>query len=103
MCKTRPGIKRFCIKPRTQCYFMMTYITKLGLDIRQVFIYTNSLDTIRSWLDLMFCDPYLVALRASTDAEWFSNIFPYMRNIFRYHFMQRTKDNLIHLPKDAST
>ena len=55
---------------------MMTYITKLhvGLDFRQVFIYRNSLDTIRSWLALMSFDPYLVALRVSTDAVWFSNI-----------------------------
>ena len=91
MCKPRPGRTRICIKPRPQCVAMMTYISKLGLDIRQVFIYRNSLETLRSWLALMTFDPFAVVVRVCTDVEWFSYILPYFRNILRYYFIPRMK------------
>ena len=91
MCKPRPGITRICIKPRPQCVAIMTNIGKLGLDIRQVFMYRNSLDTLRSWLALMTFDPFAVVIRVCTDAVWFSNILPYFRNILRYYFIPRMK------------
>ena len=82
MCTPRQGITRICIKPRPQCPGMITNISKLGLDIKQVFIYRNSLDTLISWLAVMSYDPFLVCVRLCTDAVWFSNILPCMRNIF---------------------
>ena len=89
MCKPRQGITRICIKPRPQCTGMITNISKLGLDIKLVF--RNSLDTLRSWLAVMSYDPFLVCVRLCTDAVWFSNILPYMRNICWYYYVQHLK------------
>ena len=102
MCKPRPGVTRICIKPRPACSIMMSDITKLGLNIKQVFIYRNSVDTIRSWMAAMSYDPYLVILRLFTDTVWLSNLFPFWRNIFRYYFMQKMKDTSC-LRMDATT
>ena len=102
MCKPRPGITRICIKPRPQCTVMMRDIGELGLDVRQVFIYRNSMDTLRSWLALMSHDPYLVVLRLSGDAVWFSNILPCLRNKLKYYFMHKMK-NTLDLATDATT
>ena len=102
MCKPRPGVARICIKPRPHCSPMMADISKLGLDIKQVFIYRNSLDYLRSWLALMSYDPYRVMLRFSGDTAWFANIFPYLRNILRKYSIHKMED-ASDLPLDAST
>ena len=96
LCKPRPGISRICIKPRPQCSVMLTSINKLGIEIRHLFIYRNSLDTLRSWLALLSYDPFPTILRLCTDAEWFSNIFPYIRNILREYLKSD-------LPANATT
>ena len=89
MCKPRPGVTRICIKPRPQCTAMMKKISELGLDIKQLFIYRNSFDTVRSWLAIMSYDPFLVFVRVCTDAHWFSKLLPKLRNIFRYYYIQQ--------------
>ena len=102
MCRPRHGVTRFCIKPRPHCSIMMTDISRLGLNIRQVFIYRNSLDTVRSWLALMTFDPYRVVMRFAGDTTWFSNIFPYLRNILRKYSIHKMKGTP-ELPVDATT
>ena len=102
LCKPHPGITRFCIKPRPLCTIMMTDITKLGFDIRQLFIYRNSLDTLKSSLALMAYDPYTVVVRACVDAVWFSNLCPYFRNVLVYHLLSKMKD-APEIPPDSTT
>lgn len=101
MCKPRPGITRICIKPRPQCTPMMSTISKLGLDIKQMFIYRNSQDTVKSWLACIAYDPFLVFVRVCTDAEWFSKLMPYLRNTFRYYYIQQMS-GISDLPMNSS-
>ena len=91
LCKPYPGIERICIKPRQVCTTMMTDISNLCPDIRQLFIYRNSLDTIRSYLAVMASDPYPAVLRACTDTDWFSNLIPYFRNTALHYFVSKKK------------
>ena len=59
-------------------------------------------DTLRSWLALMSYDPYLVVMRLSNDANWFSTMFPFLRNLFRYYFMH-TMRGTAEIERCAST
>ena len=102
MCRPHPGKTRFFIKPRSLCTLMMTDICKVCPDVRHIFIYRNSLDTIRSWLAVMAFEPYLVVIRACIDAVWFSNIFPFYRNVLRLHFTSKRKDGL-DMPLELTT
>ena len=102
MCKSRKGITRICIKPRPICNLMMTDISKQCLDIKQLFLYRNCLDTLKSWLGIFGYDPYIFVIRSCTDAVWFSNICPYMKNLLAYHFVSKLK-NAKELPKDPTT
>ena len=102
LCKPHPGIKRFCIKPRPQCTIMMKDITRLLPNIRQMFIYRNSLDTIISWIGAIHCEPYPAVCCACANAEWFSNMCPYFRNIHRHYFVLNLKD-FHEIPEDTNT
>ena len=101
LCKPYPGIERICIKPRPPCTTLMTDISKLCRDVRQIFIYRNSLDTIKSYLAVLASDPYPFVMRACADAEWFSKVFPYFRNNLLYYLISKRKD-LPDVPQDAS-
>ena len=92
MCNPRPGVTRVLIKPRPLCTFMIEDIYKVCPGVRHIFIYRNSLDTMRSLLAVMAHEPYLVVLRTCTDAVWFSNIFPYFRYVLRFYFTSNRKD-----------
>ena len=102
MCKPRRGITRICIKPRPICGTMMLDISQQCLYIRQLFVYRNCLDTLKSWLGIFAYDPYTVVVRSCVDAVWFSNICPYMRNLLLYHFVSKLKDAK-ELPKYSTT
>ena len=102
MCKPRRGITRICIKPRPICGKMMLDISQQCLYIRQLFVYRNCLDTLKSWLGIFAYDPYTVVVRSCVDAVWFSNICPYMRNLLLYHFVSKLKDAK-ELPKYPTT
>ena len=102
MCKPNQGITRICIKPRPVCCGMMTDITKQCSYMRQLFVYRNSLDTLKSWLGIMAYDPYIAVVRACTDAVWFSNLCPYMRDLLVNHFVSNSK-HALELPKDSTT
>ena len=90
LCKPHPGIKRICIKVRPHCTTMMTDISAIYPNIKQIFMYRNSLDTIRSYLSVMRIGPYPVVLRTCKDMVWFSNCVPYVRNIrtFKIFYVQ---------------
>ena len=92
MCKPRPGVTRMLIKPRPVCTLMMDDIHKVCPGVRHIFIYRNSLDTIRSWSALLTFDPYAVVARTCFDAIWFSNIFSYYRNMLRLYFTSNRED-----------
>ena len=102
MCKPHPGKTRIIIKPRPLGTFMMTDICKLCPDLRFVFIYRNSLDTISSWLAVMTFEPFAVVVRTCIDAVWFSNIFPFYRNFLRLHFTSERKYSL-DMPLELTT
>ena len=102
MCRPRPGISRVIIKPRPLCTFMMMDISKLCPYVRHLFIYRNSLDTINSWLAVLGHEPYLVVIRTCIDAVWFSNIFPFYRNVIKLHFTSERKDAL-NVPLELTT
>ena len=102
LCKPHPGTERICIKARPHCTTMMTDISNMYPDIRQLFMYRNSLDTIRSYLATMVTDSYAVVLRASTDSEWFSKFIPYFRKTLLKYFLSKKKA-LVDVPEDVST
>ena len=102
MCRPHPGIARIIIKPRPLCTFMMMDICKLCPDVRHIFSYRNSLDTIRSWLAAMAYESYLVVICTCIDAVWFSNIFPFYRNFLRLHFTSERKYSL-DMPLELTT
>ena len=88
--------------PRPLCTFMMMDICKLCPYVRHIFIYRNSLDTINSWLAVLGNEPYLVVIRTCIDAVWFSNLFPFYRNVLRLHFTSERKDAL-NVPLELTT
>ena len=102
LCKPHPGTERICIKPRPPCTTMMTDISKLFPDIRQLFIYRNSLDTVRSYLAVLASDPYPVVLRACGDAEWFSKLWPHFRNKLVYYLISK-HNGVPDVPLDVPT
>ena len=104
LCKPRQGIKSICIKPDILCTFMMKDITRLLPKIKQLFIYRNSLNTIKSWLRVMQHEPFLVVMNSCANANWFSTLFPYFRHLQRYKFISILKDfTQIYVPADANT
>ena len=86
LCKPSSGIKRVYIKPRPMCSGMMLDITKLGLAIRQIFIYRNCLDSVKSVLAVMVQDPEYDVARFLIDLVWFSKLFPYFNNLLIISF-----------------
>ena len=93
-CKPHPGIERICIKPRPVCTTIMMDISKLCPGVRQIFIYRNSQDTVRSWLSFMRNDAYYVVMRTCVDVVWLSNLCPYFRNVLQWNFVPEQEDNL---------
>ena len=89
--KPRQGIKHICIKPDPLCTVMMEDITRLQPNIRQLFIYRNSFDTIKSWVGTMQCEPFLVVMNSCANADWFSTLCPYFRYLERYYFISNPK------------
>ena len=102
LCKPHPGIERICIKPRPPCTSMMIDISKLFPDIRQLFIYRNSFETIRSYSAVMASDPYPVVMCNCADTEWFSKISPHFRNKQVYYLISKRND-LPDVPYDVPT
>ena len=102
MRRPHPGKTRIIIKPRPLCTFLMMDICKLCPDVRHIFIYRNSLDTIRSWLAAMAYESYLVVICACIDAVWFSNRFPFYRNFLRLYFTSERKYSL-EMPLELTT
>ena len=92
LCKPRHGIKSICIKPDPLCTFMMNDITRLMPNIRQLFMYRNSLNTIRSWVSTQQSEPFLVVMTSCANSDWFSTIFPLFRHLQRYYFISKLKD-----------
>ena len=102
LCKPRSGITRICIKPRPMCSAMMMDVNMLGLDIRQIFVYRNCLDSVKSLLAVMVQDPQTFVARVFIDLVWFSKIFPYFINFLIYRFEPRLK-TVIDVPPNTST
>ena len=104
LCKPMQGIKSICIKPYVLCTVMMKDITRLMPHTRQLFIYRNSLNTINSWLSIMQCEPFLEVMTSCANADWFSMLCPYFRNLERYNFVSILKDfKQKQIPTDANT
>ena len=102
LCKPTSGIKRVCIKPRPMCSAMMLDITKFGLDIGQIFIYRNCLDSVKSVLAVMVQDPEYDAAHFLVDLVWFSKLFPYFNNLLIYRFVPSLK-TVIGVPPNTTT
>ena len=102
LCKPCPGIERICIKPRPMCTPLMNDISNLCPHIRQLFIYRNVIDTVRSFLAVLESDPYPFVLRACTDAGWFSKLVPYFRNTLQHFFISKKKV-LIDMPQTSAS
>ena len=95
-------IKRIFIKPRPQCPVLINDITRLLPSIRHLFMYRNSLDTIKSWLKAVQCEPFPAVIYSCTNSEWFSKICPYFRQFQRY-YMTPELNNIQEIPADANT
>ena len=100
--KPHQGIKSICIKPHPLCTVMMNDITRLLPNIRQLFIYRNSHNTIKSWVGSMQCEPFLVVMKLCANMDWFSTLFPYFRHLERYYFVSKAK-HFEEIPSDANT
>ena len=103
-CKPRHGIKYVCIKPEPICAFMMNDITRLMPNVRQLFMYRNSLSTVRSWVSTQQCEPFLAVMTSCANSDWFSGIFPLFRRLQLYYYISKLKDGArIQPPSDADT
>ena len=91
ICKPREGVKSFCVKHDVLCTIMMKDIARLMPNIRQVYIYRNSLKTINSWLSVMESEPFLIVMKSCANTDWFSNVFPYFRYLERNYFISVLK------------
>ena len=100
--KPRRGIQKVCIKPRPQCTVMMKDITRLLPNIRQLFMYRNSLNTIIASVEMMYSEPFAIVLCSCADSKWFSKICSYFRHLQRYYFISKPKD-FQEIPDDANT
>ena len=100
--KPRQGIKSLYIKPGPFCTVLMKDITRLLPNIRQLFIYRNSFDTIKSWVGAMQCEPFLVVMNSCANADWFSKLCSYFRHLERYYFISKPK-YFDKIPDDANT
>ena len=95
-------VKRIFIKPRPQCPVMIKDITRLLPNIRHLFMYRNSLDTIKSWLKAVQCEPFPAIIYSCTNSEWFSKIFPYFRQFQRYYLTSEL-NNVQEIQAEANT
>ena len=91
LCRPRQGIARICIKPHPVCTVMMNDITRLMPQIRQIFIYRNSQNTIESWVRTMQSEPFLIVLKACANSDLFSKFCPYFRRLLRYYVISKPK------------
>ena len=104
ICKPREGVKSFCVKHDVLCTIMMKDIARLLPNIRQIYIYRNSLKTINSWLIVMESEPFLMVMKSFANTDWFSNVFPYFRCIERNYFISILKTfKETFVPTDANT
>ena len=102
LCKPHQGIKRICVKPRPQCKVFMADISRLLPNIRQIFMYRNSLNTITSLVGMLHCEPFVSVMCSCANSNWFSTIFPYFRQLERYYFTVKL-NGYPDVPADANT
>ena len=100
--KPRQGIKYICIKPHPLCTVMMNDITRLLPNMKQLFIYRNSLNTIKSWVGAMQCELFFAVVNSCANTNWFSLLCPYFRHLERYYFVSKAK-HFEEIPSDANT
>ena len=100
--KPRHGIKSICIKPHPICTVMMKDITRLLPKIKQLFIYRNSLNTIKSLVGAMQCESFFAVMNSCANTDWFSALCPYFRHLERYQFVSKAK-YFDEIPDDANT
>ena len=79
ICKPHPGTKRICIKPRSCAMIHMESVSKLFPEIKQLFLYRNSLETLSSLLDFTFSDGMKRLIRYCNDSDVISWFIPYFR------------------------
>ena len=102
LCKPHQGMTMICIKPRPQCKTLMKDISRLQPNTRQIFMYRNSLNTIRSLVGMLHCEPFVAVLCSCANCDWFSKICPYFRQLERYYFTLKLID-CPDVPPDANT
>ena len=104
LCKPRKGIKSICIKPYALCTVMMKDISRLIPNVRQIFMFRNSLNTINSWLSVLDSEPFIFVMKSCSNTDLFSKICPYFRNLERYYYTSILSNfKSVHLPVDANT
>ena len=79
ICKPHRGTKRFCIKPRSCAMIHMGTVLKLFPEIKQLFLYRNSLETLSSLLDYTHFDGVKRLIRYCNDSDVISWVIPYFR------------------------
>ena len=92
LCKPHPGTERIFIKLRSSCTALMTEISTLFPDIRQLFLYRNCQDTVSSFANALTSLPYGVVLLSCSDNEMLSNFLPIFRKMVRFHIGTKRKD-----------
>ena len=102
--KPHQGSKMVCVKPRPQCTTVMKDVSRLVPNIRHLFMYRNSLDTIKSWTGMLRSDPFINTICSCANSERLSKIFPYFRKFQRYYVYQISKPKDVQeIPPDANT
>ena len=101
-CKNHLDITCICIKTRPMCSAMVLDIPRLGLDIKQIFMYRNCLDTVKSVLAVMVQDPEYDVTRFLVDLVWFSKLFPYFKDLLIYRFATSVK-TVADVPQNKTT
>ena len=102
ICKPYPGMKRFCIKPRSCGMVHMEAIARLFPQIRQLFLYRNSLETLSSLLQYTYFDRVKIWTRFCTDSDVISWLIPFFRKRLYYYLAFKT-DKLDKSPSNMNT
>ena len=83
LCKPYPNTERFVVKTRSTCASLLMLLSKLyPKQVKQIFMYRNSLETIASYS--IAATSYSVLLRACADNEIISSNLPFFRKQFRF-------------------
>ncbi|XP_050419312.1 uncharacterized protein LOC126832534 [Patella vulgata] len=104
LCKPDDRYSMICVKARPNATALSEDIAHMFPQIRQIFMYRNSLKTVWSYLALLQTDPASQALRFIMDNKVISTILPFFRTgVYNYYVKVNAKEIETIKPSKLST